>query len=59
MNLRVGVAPDAGAWDFWLWADNVANAVYRNESFNSGSFIPSQNYYGPPVTFGATLAFHL
>ncbi len=59
LNLRVGVAPDVGAWDFWLWADNVTDAVYRNESYNSGSFIPSQNYYGPPATFGATLAFHL
>jgi iron complex outermembrane receptor protein len=59
LNLRVGVVPDNAVWDFSLWADNVTDAVYRSESFNSGSFIPSQNYYGPPVTFGATLGFHL
>jgi iron complex outermembrane receptor protein len=64
VNLRVGTMSRSDAqgsprtWDVAAWVHNLTNKIYRTESFNSGSFIPSQNYYGPPRTFGVSLNYH-
>ena len=62
INMRAGIMSrsDGGrsTWEVAAWARNLANKIYRSESFDSGSFIPSQNYYGPPRTYGVSLNYH-
>ena len=63
LNARAGIISGssgrgARSWEVAFWVRNLTDKIYRTESFNSGSFIPSQNYYGPPRTFGGSVIYH-
>jgi iron complex outermembrane recepter protein len=64
VNLRAGIMSGSEGqgsrrtWDVAAWVHNLTDKIYRTESFDSGSFISSQNYYGPPRTYGVSLNYH-
>ena len=58
LGAQLGVKSPDGRLEISLWAENLADELYRTESFGPASmFLPGGLLYGPPRTVGATLHY--
>jgi iron complex outermembrane receptor protein len=58
LNVRVGLTDDVGAWDVFLWANNILDEEYVNFADDrSGIFVPTTESFGAPRMYGMTLRF--
>ena len=59
LGLRAGLRSPDERWEASLWAENLTDELYKASSFGAGStFLPGRIVYGPPRTYGVTLAYH-
>jgi iron complex outermembrane receptor protein len=59
-DARVSLTSDSGTWELALWAKNLTDEEYTEQSFNFVDLTGLANQlYGPPRTFGATFTYFL
>jgi iron complex outermembrane receptor protein len=59
-DARVSLTSDSGGWELALWAKNLTDEEYTEQSFNFVDLSGLANQlYGPPRTYGATFTYFL
>lgn len=58
LGLRAGLATPDEKWEFSVWARNLTDKLYKNQSFGGDStFLSGRIVYADPRMYGATLSF--